>query len=61
MASTGALPIGNLIAGALASKIGSSNTVILGASICIVGSILFMQQISTFRDLVRLNLRAEGA
>ncbi|MEH2097833.1 hypothetical protein [Nostoc sp.] len=49
MASTGAVPIGNLIAGALASKIGSSNTVILGASICIAGSIFFMQQISTFR------------
>ncbi|MEH1900163.1 MAG: MFS transporter [Nostoc sp.] len=60
MASTGAVPIGNLIAGALASKIGSSNTVILGASICIAGSIFFMQQISTFRDLVRLNLRTEG-
>ncbi|MEH2259951.1 MFS transporter [Nostoc sp.] len=61
MASTGAVPIGNLIAGTLASKIGSSNTVILGASICIAGSIFFMQQISTFRDLVRLNLRTEGA
>ncbi|MEH2370111.1 MFS transporter [Nostoc sp.] len=61
MASTGAVPIGNLIAGALASKIGSSNTVILGASICIAGSIFFMQQISTFRDLVRLNLRTERA
>ncbi|MEH2288991.1 MFS transporter [Nostoc sp.] len=61
MASTGAVPIGNLIAGALASKIGSSNTVILGASICIAGSIFFMQQISTFRDLVRLNLRTEEA
>ncbi|MEH1807129.1 MFS transporter [Nostoc sp.] len=60
MASTGAVPIGNLIAGALASKIGSSNTVILGSSICIAGSILFMQQISTFRDLIRLNLRTEG-
>ncbi|MHC5737265.1 MFS transporter [Nostoc sp.] len=61
MASTGAVPIGNLIAGALASKIGSSNTVIFGASICITGSILFMQQISTFRDLIRLNLRTEKA
>ncbi|MEH2240439.1 MFS transporter [Nostoc sp.] len=61
MASTGAVPIGNLIAGALASKIGSSNTVILGASICIAGSIFFMQQISAFRDLVRLNLHTERA
>ncbi|WP_448268975.1 MFS transporter [Nostoc sp. DSM 114159] len=60
MASTGAFAIGNLIAGALASKIGSSNTVILGASICIASSIFFMQQISTFRNLVRLNLRTEA-
>ncbi|MHC5724170.1 MAG: MFS transporter [Nostoc sp.] len=61
MASTGAVPIGNLIAGALASKIGSSNTVILGASICVAGSIFFMQQISAFSNLVRLNLHAEGS
>ena len=58
MASTGAVPIGNLIAGALASKIGSSNTVILGASICIAGSIFFMQQISTFRDQIIRNISA---
>ncbi|MEH2463892.1 MFS transporter [Nostoc sp.] len=58
MASTGAIPIGNLIAGALASKIGSSNTVILGASICIAGSIFFMQQISTFRDQIIRNISA---
>ncbi|MEH2175727.1 MFS transporter [Nostoc sp.] len=61
MASTGAFAIGNLIAGALASKIGSNNTVILGASIYIAGSIFFMQQISTFRNLLRLNLRTERA
>ncbi|MEH1836942.1 MAG: MFS transporter [Nostoc sp.] len=59
MASTGAVPIGNLVAGALATSIGATNTVILGASICIVGSLLFMQQISIFRDMVRLNLRAD--
>ena len=59
MASTGAIPIGNLVAGALATSIGATNTVILGASICIVGSLLFMQQISIFRDMVRLNLRTD--
>ncbi|MEH2420518.1 MAG: hypothetical protein V7K48_06095 [Nostoc sp.] len=55
MASTGAVAIGNLIAGALASKIASGNTVILGASICIAGSIFFMQQISIFRDQIIRN------
>ncbi|MBR8838858.1 MAG: MFS transporter [Stigonema ocellatum SAG 48.90 = DSM 106950] len=58
MTSTGAVPIGNLFAGALASNIGAVNTVIFGASICIVGSILFTQQFSAFDDLVRLNLEA---
>ncbi|MDF5734064.1 MAG: hypothetical protein PUP92_40370, partial [Rhizonema sp. PD38] len=58
--STGAVPIGNLVAGALASNIGAVNTVIFGASICIVGSLLFTQQFSAFHDLVRLNLDARG-
>ncbi|BAY50125.1 major facilitator transporter (plasmid) [Scytonema sp. HK-05] len=61
MASTGAVPLGNLIAGALASRIGVVNTIILGASICITGSGIFMQQISTFRNLVRLNLNANNS
>lgn len=61
MASTGAVPLGNLIAGALASRIGVVNTVILGASVCIAGSVIFMQQISTFRDLVRWNLNANNS
>ncbi|MBH8576689.1 MFS transporter [Nostocaceae cyanobacterium CENA369] len=61
MSSTGAIPLGNLIAGALASRIGVVNTVIFGASICIIGSGIFMQQISNFRDLVRLNLNADSS
>lgn len=60
MTSTGAVPIGNLLAGALASNIGAVNTVICGASICIVGSLLFTRQFSTFHDLVSLNLEARG-
>ncbi|MDR9892978.1 MFS transporter [Aetokthonos hydrillicola Thurmond2011] len=60
MTTTGAVPIGNLVAGALASNIGAVNTVIFGASICIVGSLIFMQQLSAFHDLVRLNLDARG-
>ncbi|MBX9257543.1 MFS transporter [Desmonostoc muscorum CCALA 125] len=53
MTSTGAIPIGNLIGGALASYIGAANSITLAASVCVVGSLLFMQQVSTFRDLVR--------
>ncbi len=39
MISTGAVLIGNLVAGALASSIGAVNTVILSASICIANSL----------------------
>ncbi|KYC38867.1 MFS transporter [Scytonema hofmannii PCC 7110] len=56
MASTGAVPVGNLIAGILASYIGATNTVIFGAGACIVGSLFFMQQLSIFRELVHQNL-----
>ncbi|OUL19558.1 MFS transporter [Nostoc sp. RF31YmG] len=53
MASTGgALPIGNLVAGTLASSIGAANTMILGASLCIVGSLFFMRQISALREQI---------
>ncbi len=60
MASTGAIPIGSLVAGALATNIGAVNTVILGASLCIFGALVFMQQFSTFNHLVRCNLDARG-
>ncbi|OUL24841.1 MFS transporter [Nostoc sp. T09] len=52
MASTGAVPIGNLVAGTLASSIGAANTVILGASLCIAGSLFFIRQISAFRNQI---------
>lgn len=39
MISTGAVLIGNIIAGALASSIGTVNTVIISASICIINSL----------------------
>lgn len=55
MASTGAVPIGNLIAGALASHIGAVSSIILGASFCLLGSLFFMQQISTFHEQVIRN------
>jgi MFS family permease len=44
---------GNLAAGGLASKIGASNTLVIGGVFCIVGAILFAKQLPALRQLVR--------
>lgn len=53
MAFIGIVPIGNLFAGVLASRIGAPNTLIIGGSFCILGSLLFAQQLPTLRRLVQ--------
>jgi MFS family permease len=44
---------GNLFAGSLASRIGAPNTLVVGGSICIVGSIFFRRQLPALRELIR--------
>lgn len=53
MAFLGVLPFGNLAAGALASKIGAPNTIMIGACFCILGSWVFANQLPKLRRLVR--------
>lgn len=53
MAFIGIVPIGNLFAGLLASRIGAPNTLIIGGSFCILGSLLFAKQLPTLRRLVQ--------
>ncbi len=53
MAFIGIVPIGNLFAGVLASRIGAPNTLIIGGSFCILGSLLFAKQLPTLRRLVQ--------
>lgn len=43
----------NFYAGNFIIGIKNIHTVTLVTSVCVVGSLLFMQQVSTFRDLVR--------
>ncbi len=45
----GMAPIGALLAGSLAERVGAPLTVALGGAICIVGSVLFASQLSSFR------------
>lgn len=53
MAFIGIVPIGNLFAGVLASRIGAPNTLIIGGSFCILGSLLFAKQLPTLSRLVQ--------
>lgn len=53
MAFLGILPFGNLAAGALASKIGAPNTIMIGACFCILGSLIFATQLPKLRRLAR--------
>jgi len=53
MALVGMAPLGSLMAGGLANKIGAPNTVAIGGIVCILGSILFLLKL----PLIRKNLR----
>lgn len=53
MAFFGVVPLGNLFAGSLASRIGAPNTLIIAGSFCILGSILFSKQLPMLRNLIR--------
>jgi MFS family permease len=53
MAFFGVVPLGNLFAGSLASKIGAPNTLMIGGIFCILGSFLFTKQLPSIRRLIR--------
>lgn len=53
MAFMGATPVGSLIAGFLASKIGAPWTVFIGGLVCIFGAFFFAKRLSILRELVR--------
>jgi len=48
MAFFGMAPLGSLIAGSLASKIGTPATVVVGGLTCILGALLFIRHLPTF-------------
>ncbi|BAT56142.1 hypothetical protein NOS3756_51440 [Nostoc sp. NIES-3756] len=52
MSFLGMIPVGNLLGGALANRIGAPNTLIIDGIACIIGSILFYRELPTLRKLV---------
>jgi MFS family permease len=53
MAFMGATPVGSLIAGSLASKLGAPWTVFIGGIVCITGAFFFARRLPILRELAR--------
>ena len=53
VAFLGMAPLGSLMAGGLASRIGTPATVRLGGAVCVLGSVLFARQLPKIRQIVR--------
>lgn len=53
MSLFGTVPLGSLIAGALATHIGAQNTILLGGAICVVASGFFLRALPEVRRAVR--------
>jgi MFS family permease len=53
MAFMGTAPFGNLFAGVLASKIGASNTLIIGGASCILGAVFFARKLPELKKRIR--------
>jgi MFS family permease len=52
MAFMGMSPFGNLIAGAMADKIGAPYTVLISGAVCIIGAIIFLTRIPSLRKII---------
>jgi MFS family permease len=53
MSLFGTVPLGSLIAGALATRIGAENTIMVGGVICVVAAALFLRALPDVRKAVR--------
>ncbi len=53
MSLFGTVPLGSLIAGALATRIGAENTILVGGVVCVVAAALFLRALPDVRRAVR--------
>jgi MFS family permease len=53
MAFLGTAPIGSLLAGVLADRLGEPTTIILGGGVCLAGSAWFATRLPRMRELLR--------
>jgi len=60
MSFLGMVPFGNLLAGFAADRIGAPNTLIIGGSFCILGSLFFIRQLPKLKQAARPVLQQRG-
>jgi len=53
MSFMGMVPLGNLLAGALASTVGAPNTLMIGGALSVLGALLFARKLPQIRALIR--------
>jgi MFS family permease len=53
MCVMGTTPIGSLLSGAVAARIGTPETLLIGAVFCLAGALLFMRKLRAIGDLIR--------
>jgi MFS family permease len=61
MMFVGMAPIGALLAGAFATKIGAPSTVAIGGFVCLAGGALFARHLPSIREAARELIRAQHA
>jgi len=60
MAFLGVAPLGSLLAGSLAGRLGAARVVQLAASMCIMGSLVFAWRLPALRKIIRPIYRRIG-
>jgi hypothetical protein len=53
MAFLGTAPIGSLLAGVLADRLGEATTIMLGGAVCLAGAAWFATRLPRLRELIR--------
>jgi MFS family permease len=52
MAFIGLAPFGSLMAGSLASKIGTTNTLFIAGTFCLLGALMFVRKMKVFNEIL---------
>jgi MFS family permease len=53
MCVMGTIPIGSLLAGAVASRLGTPETILIGGIFCSLGALVFMSKLPALRKIIR--------
>ena len=61
MAFFGTAPVGSLLAGVLASRIGAQNTILAGGVVCVVAAVVFLRALPGVQNAIRPEQERTGS